>query len=508
MLRLTALPITLALLSSTAIHATDILVGPSGSIQAAIQSAGPGDRVLVQPGTYVEQIDFLGKAIEVIGLQGAGVTTIDGGGQAPVVRFVQGEGVNTRLQGFSITRGASSQSTGGVLVAAPATPTIEDCRIHGNSGRYGGGLSGNPILRRCIIESNVANVTHGGGVYGAPRMIHCVVANNRCSNAFGGGAYFTADTSIEDTLFIGNAAVLTARHGGGAYVANNVHVTFHRCLFQGNYVVAGRYAGLGGALFVVSPGSVLSNCTVLDNMLSGSSTSGGAVYGPITIENSIVRGNATPSLDGFAAVRYSNVEGAAVTGPGNVDVDPRFVDATGFDFHLDFGSPCIDAGDPSLQDPDGSRLDMGIHSFATLYTRANTTAADWIDPSWPEISAMVGGKQTMQTLQTPAEGGDFYVVLGTISGTAPGFSLFGTTVPLNPDDYFALTLEQPNSPWLRDSFGVLDGAGRAVTSFSLPALNLTVANPPTFHHAMMSVASATATQLSSVSSPLELTIVR
>ncbi|RME53032.1 MAG: hypothetical protein D6795_05965, partial [Deltaproteobacteria bacterium] len=51
---------------------------------------------------------------------------------------------------------------------------------------------------------------------------------------------------------------------------------------------------------------------------------------------------------------------------GNISVDPRFVDTTGddplaWDLHLSSDSPLIDAGDPGILDPDGSRSDIGAY---------------------------------------------------------------------------------------------------------------------------------------------------
>jgi hypothetical protein len=43
---------------------------------------------------------------------------------------------------------------------------------------------------------------------------------------------------------------------------------------------------------------------------------------------------------------------------GNLSKDPLFAGLS--DFHLKPGSPAIDAGDPSIKDPDGSRSDMGL----------------------------------------------------------------------------------------------------------------------------------------------------
>ena len=48
------------------------------TIQEAIDAAVDGDCINVEPGTYVENIDFMGKAITVQSTDGEDVTIIDG----------------------------------------------------------------------------------------------------------------------------------------------------------------------------------------------------------------------------------------------------------------------------------------------------------------------------------------------------------------------------------------------------------------------------------------------
>ncbi|NIQ40034.1 MAG: hypothetical protein GTN81_15845, partial [Proteobacteria bacterium] len=46
---------------------------------------------------------------------------------------------------------------------------------------------------------------------------------------------------------------------------------------------------------------------------------------------------------------YSDIQGG-YPGDGNIDQDPSFVDPDNGDFHLQPGSPCIDAGTDNVQD--------------------------------------------------------------------------------------------------------------------------------------------------------------
>jgi hypothetical protein len=85
-----ALVPVLAAVFCCAVHATDHIVGPSGSgapftsIQAAINAAQNGDRVIVQAGQYTGSLTINGKSIEVIGA-GSTVTTLQAIATFPTV---------------------------------------------------------------------------------------------------------------------------------------------------------------------------------------------------------------------------------------------------------------------------------------------------------------------------------------------------------------------------------------------------------------------------------------
>lgn len=87
----------------------------------------------------------------------------------------------------------------------------------------------------------------------------------------------------------------------------------------------------------------------------------------------------------------------------------------------------------------------------------------------PEVSLANGGTQTLELNAGPVNAGGIYFLLGSTSGQTPGFSFDGVLVPLMPDPYFTQTLAQPNVPPFSNSFGTLDGAGKATAQITLPA---------------------------------------
>src|SRR3990172_8268130 len=85
----------------------DVLVvpGDAATIQGGINIANNGDTVLVADGMYVENINFMGKAITVTSVNGPASTTIDGSAAGSVITFNAGETSASLLSGFTIRNG-------------------------------------------------------------------------------------------------------------------------------------------------------------------------------------------------------------------------------------------------------------------------------------------------------------------------------------------------------------------------------------------------------------------
>ena len=78
-----------------------------------------------------------------------------------------------------------------------------------------------------------------------------------------------------------------------------------------------------------------------------------------------------------------------------------------------------------------------------------------------------GGKQTLYWQAGASHAGELYLVLGSLSGTAPGLPAGGDILPLNPDAYFSLTLSGAGP--LSGALGFLSPTGAGQTTFSIPA---------------------------------------
>jgi hypothetical protein len=87
----------------------------------------------------------------------------------------------------------------------------------------------------------------------------------------------------------------------------------------------------------------------------------------------------------------------------------------------------------------------------------------------PELSVAAGGVHTWNLNAGADQAGRIYAVLGSASGTQPGIALGGFVLPLVADNYTDYTLTAANLPPFHLNLGLLDGAGQAAGSVSLPA---------------------------------------
>lgn len=140
---------------------------------------------------------------------------------------------------------------------------------------------------------------------------------------------------------------------------------------QGAVSVYGGYAvrcvirnNAGTGLF--SDSGYARQCTIVDNGLGVVSE----YFGSVDLRNTLVWSNDTDFFFGAFAPIANYCGGnlpPEASGVGNVVGDPLVWEAPQARHFLHAGSPCIDAGDPSLFDPDGTRLDIGAIPFDALY---------------------------------------------------------------------------------------------------------------------------------------------
>ena len=126
------------------------------TVQKGIDRAVDGDFVLVYPGLYQEEVDFLGKAIVVQGIAAdpAGVPVLQNPGDFAVSLY-SGEGRDSVLKNFVIRNSFMA------VFVAGSSPTISNLTVVGN--RYGiEAYSGSePVITNTIFWKNA-----GGDLFG------------------------------------------------------------------------------------------------------------------------------------------------------------------------------------------------------------------------------------------------------------------------------------------------------------------------------------------------------
>jgi hypothetical protein len=319
---------------TTATGATD---DPFRSIQAGINFSSDADSVTVAAGTYVENINFRGRNIAVVGADRE-TTIIDGNQSGPVVTLeAEDHNYTGIIKNLSIYNGSGIEHSstrlkggGGVFVRNDehiATAIIDNCIITGNDlngsgkgsavffdfGSYG-------IIRNSILKENI--------------------------NLSEGVIFSWSDYLIENTLITQNTSRVVFQHSSwspSTPIVNQVTIT-------NNFVPAGETDGyILGTQF--DSQFDFRNTNIVDNEQQGLYIFGDSI-------------GYNPSL----SVNYCNADYPNVDGTGNIDVDPMFVDTANGNYNLLASSQLINGGHPDSLDSDGSRADIGAYPYLNNYS--------------------------------------------------------------------------------------------------------------------------------------------
>jgi hypothetical protein len=310
------------------------------TIQGAINAAQSGDEIVVMPGLYRENIDFLTKNIRLRSLNFfdpncVAQTVIDGNGVNSCIKILAGQNESTAVAGLWIQNG-HGQFGGGIHVGNSVGPRLMYNYITNNTafkpqgsttGGYGGGIDcrnysyaevvNNTITGNfaevagggvhigpgssCLIQNNriLENRTigeAGGGIYCYDKTTAWIIGNeiigNIAETANGGGIWqWESPGLIEDNIIVGNIATPTlpwGSEGRGGGIGELVSTTLIR-----NNLVCGNRAKEGGGIWIQSGGM----CKVVNNTIVGNTAdSSGAgiavaynIFSPIV--NNIVADN-------------------------------------------------------------------------------------------------------------------------------------------------------------------------------------------------------------------------
>ena len=351
--------VSFSTLSANIIYVDINGTGNYTTIQEGINAAVDGDTVLVYPGTYYENISYNGKNIVVASLflttqdtSYISQTIIDGNNTGNVVSFTYGEDSTAVLTGLTIQNSGNSSLNAGIICSSSPTITnnIISLNSHGIDCEYA-----TPAINNNIISSNIYL---GIECFESSPIIK---GNIIFDNKSGIGLHGSSSSSIvkNNTIYSNINTGISCSYSA-AIICNNI-------IFSNN---GGIYC-YRGALIITN--NTISNC---EHGISCRNSSP-------TITNTIIWGNVNsfyfddwtnpyvvPSnpLIYYCCIEDSFPSQGTDVG-GNIYDDPLFVNPESGDYHLQTGSPCIDAGDPCTlcNDLDGSRNDMGRYGGCNLY---------------------------------------------------------------------------------------------------------------------------------------------
>jgi hypothetical protein len=408
--------------------------------------------VLVQPGTYYENINFNGHNI-VLGslflttgdMSYISTTIIDGNSSGTVVTYESGEDSTTAITGFTIQNGFKSSGNGGGIYCSNVSPCIV----------------------RNIIRNNTCVNANGGGIYcsyGSPTIVQNIITDNNCADGGGGIMLHNSNSNIISNEISHNHA------DGGAGLVISGSSNF---VLRENVINLNIAAGMGGGISCGSEGNIIGNLIISNTALSAGGINC-VNTNPVIINNTIAYNRADDFQGGMFCwnsdptiintifwadsaisgqneiglnnsnpiIVFCNIQDTLWPGIGNININPLFRDPDNGDFHLmsiacgdSADSPCIDAGDPNILD---SLLDCswglgGLRSDMGAYGGGDSATVDIIDNDFSLPNEIT----LLQNYPNPFNSGTTirYFVVKPDRVTLTVYDLLGREVQTLADEY-------------------------------------------------------------------------
>jgi len=263
--------------ASLSFAATLEVPGDYATIQSAVDAAVDGDIVNIASGTYAEQVDITGKAIELRG-EGSSSTTLDGTSFVGTILKVSSVSSGTAVvRDLGFINGSAVYPLGpdgGGLYGYYSNIDVHDCSFWNNvAENWGGGLNlfqCTSAITGCEFSENATTHWYDGGGMAVRQssisVTSCNFTNNTAVGQGGGMLFMASDVDISNCNFTNNHA----GNGGGGMSASGVSSsgTINNCIFEGNdtgnYASSLQCSGFTGSF---------SNC----HFMNGISTFGGGV---------------------------------------------------------------------------------------------------------------------------------------------------------------------------------------------------------------------------------------
>ena len=221
---------------------------PYSTIQRALSSSWDGDTVIVLPGTYEGDVDFMGK--DVVLVSKIFLTENESYIDSTIILgkvSISGDVDSTAIfKGFTITGDYSDR---GLKIYTDHDPLIEHIKVVGVGGVEFD--DANASLYNSIISFN-DHSSSGGGVHisnSEVKLINVIIDSNS-SNSYGGGIYIAGTVNDSSKVILDSVIVNgneSSSGGGGIYINHESEVVIL------NSEVNFNNSSSGGGIYQYSP---------------------------------------------------------------------------------------------------------------------------------------------------------------------------------------------------------------------------------------------------------------